>query len=346
MPGQRQQADDVSADAVQRARRQGASPGRTVTQDAAGAYAAAAVAAEHGTGRLNAAQESALQSAVGNSSLMRLNGGQRGPSSDAATVQRASGSRSDRQQSSSHRHSSSTSGGHRSNRGAASGTAPAADATTTYELHIQVRVAERHPHRASLIGGFGHAWVALYETTSGVTSRRTYGFYPSTAPRRRELLSARPGEVRRGFDQADESATGYSVALTAEQVERAREYIHAHERTPYHLTNYNCSTFARGVYEAATGMAAPGTGLTMLENPVLLRDRLQSRNRRSGIDARGRNVEADEGRYTSSSSESPTGRGGLGGMYDIATGQPVGEEYEMADYAAPREPTPGRFEIE
>ncbi|WP_196942975.1 hypothetical protein [Streptomyces sclerotialus] len=215
----------------------------------------------------------------------------------------------------------------------------------TYRLHIQVRKTSR-THRAQYVaGGFGHAWVTLYTKSGDDTSYKTYGFFPTEEVNARNAFRTVRGAVRKNYDSPDDATSRLDVELTAAQVEKFKEYVTHNSNHPYSLASYNCTTFARGAFKAATGKEAPGIGLPLLENPNALQDAIKRINQKQGKPRKGESISDATQAPNSSDSESDfdsdlnwVGASALEGNQALEPAQ--------APAAAPAVPTPGRFEID
>ncbi|MER5775541.1 hypothetical protein ABT144_14865 [Streptomyces sp. NPDC002039] len=154
----------------------------------------------------------------------------------------------------------------------------------TYRLQLQVK-KERRMREPEFWDGdnVGHAWVVLYTESGGSTSYKSYGFFP-VAPLngRREVMATVPGVVKRNWDLPEGASSLLETALTQEQVLKFKEYVDQHDADDYNLARYNCVSFARGAFKAATGKSAPGFGLPLLENPNLLQDAIKRSNEKQG----------------------------------------------------------------
>ncbi|MEU3713546.1 hypothetical protein [Streptomyces catenulae] len=208
--------------------------------------------------------------------------------------------------------------------------------TPRYRIQLQSNKNSRTNRLDYWTGGFGHAWVALYKAENGFEEWKSYGFFPAEEfPRNTPLKTVR-GEVKQNLDDPGAATSKFTAELTREQFEKAKEYIRANKNHPYNLARFNCTTFARNVYRAATGASAPGLGLPLLENPNTLQDSIKRRNERGGIPRKGENITAAPGGASDSESD------------DEAYGPP-GEAPTAAAPAAPRPPaapTPGRFALD
>ncbi|GGP82608.1 hypothetical protein [Streptomyces melanogenes] len=162
----------------------------------------------------------------------------------------------------------------------------------TYRLHIQVKKQRRMVDPQYWDGNdIGHAWVVLYTKSGGSTSYKSYGFFPSSPlDGRREALSTVPGVVKRNWDLPEGATSAFEAELTQEQVLKFKEYIDQHESEKYSLFRYNCVSFARGAFKAATGKSAPGLDLPLLENPNLLQDFIKRTNEKQGKPRAGERV--------------------------------------------------------
>jgi hypothetical protein len=165
--------------------------------------------------------------------------------------------------------------------------------TLSYRLQLQVK-KEMPLYQPEFWDGdnIGHAWVVLYTTTGGSTSYKSYGFFPTKALNgRREAIATVPGVVKRNWDLPEGASSVHETALTQEQVLKFKEYVDQHDAHDYSLARYNCASFARGAFKAATGKSAPGLGLPLLENPNLLQDAIKRTNEKQGKPRAGKRIE-------------------------------------------------------
>ncbi|MFG3281335.1 hypothetical protein [Streptomyces sp. NPDC048111] len=175
-----------------------------------------------------------------------------------------------------------------------------------YLLQIQVSKSSRS-HRADFsAGGFGHAWVALYSKQPGRKAQcTTYGFFPATTPNGLEALKTVPGTVLVDHDKPDRASAKLDpIGLTEAQAEAVKRYASANSSHAYNLLSFNCTSFARGLYKAATGLEAPGVGLPILENPNLLQDKIKQFNDRQKVDRKGPAIKASDNSDSETDSES------------------------------------------
>ncbi|MFD9794183.1 hypothetical protein ACFWXK_24900 [Streptomyces sp. NPDC059070] len=223
----------------------------------------------HSVTRPSAPGMHALQNTIGNGALAKALAGRRSASPAGApspsTVQRA---------------------------GADTAEASPSDAVS-YRLQIQVKKQRKMTEAEYWDGNdIGHAWVVLYTKAGGSTSYKSYGFFPSSPlDGRREALSTVPGVVKRNWDLPDGATSAFETELTQEQVLKFKEYVDQHEKEKYSLLRYNCVSFARGAFKAATGKSAPGLELPLLENPNLLQDFIKRSNEKKGKPRAGERVE-------------------------------------------------------
>ncbi|MFI1104509.1 hypothetical protein [Streptomyces melanogenes] len=137
----------------------------------------------------------------------------------------------------------------------------------------------------------GHAWVVLSIKTGGSTSCKSYGFFPSRfLDARREAFATVPGVVKRNWDLPEGATSAFEADLTQDQVLKFKECVEQHENEKYSLLRYNCVSFARGAFKAATGKSAPGLELPLLETPNLLQDFIERSNEKQGKPRAGERV--------------------------------------------------------
>ncbi|MEU8586220.1 hypothetical protein AB0C59_04320 [Streptomyces sp. NPDC048664] len=190
----------------------------------------------------------------------------------------------------------------------------AAAAGPSYRMQIQVSKPASSYEPAYWAGRFGHAWVAIYTTEGGRERVKTFGFYPQENVRGGNPLRTVRGGVHKNKDEPDKASARYTVDLTLEQYENAMQYIDDNHAHSYNLAKYNCTSFARGVYAAATGGAAPNVFGIPLDNPNLLQDGIKRRNERAGKPRKGEDIDAPliDSSPPSSDSESDGGQVGWG----------------------------------
>ncbi|MFJ3903167.1 hypothetical protein [Streptomyces sp. NPDC090025] len=177
----------------------------------------------------------------------------------------------------------------------------ASDAATTaapprYRIQIQTTKNSRTHHLdywANL--ALGHAWVALYKEEGGQSTWKSYGFFPAENVPHNKPFTSVQGVVKRNHDSPDNASSKLTAELTEEQYNNAREFIRSSEGREYNLATFNCTTFARAAFTAATGESAPGLGMPLLENPNTLQDSIKRRNDKSGAPRKGEDIAADMG---------------------------------------------------
>lgn len=151
---------------------------------------------------------------------------------------------------------------------------PSDGGTMTLALHAHKEVSFDDPQYFA-DGRVGHSWVTFYRDGRYHFS---VGFYPAGPVE--SVFRSVPGRVIKDKDQPQQATSSMSVELTEEQYQRALAYIRKHERSDYHVGQYNCTDFARGVYRAATGKSAPGGTLLMPDNPNDLHAGIKKHNRK------------------------------------------------------------------
>jgi hypothetical protein len=128
----------------------------------------------------------------------------------------------------------------------------------------------------------GHAWITI-ESQSGTES---FGFWPKSGPgwfRSPNVTAGKAmsisceGEMR-SPDTTHSPNAVYSKEIDIKGYEKAVKYAHNHANSRYQLALYNCSTFARGMYKAGTGIRAPSAGV-LFDSPNDLADRIHQLNR-------------------------------------------------------------------
>ncbi|MFF9018393.1 hypothetical protein ACF09C_36220 [Streptomyces sp. NPDC014870] len=213
-----------------------------------------------------------------------------------------------------------------------------------YRIQIQTAKNSR-THHLDYWGNLalGHAWVALYKEEGGQETWKSYGFFPAEEVAHDKPFRSVKGQVKRNHDNPGNATSKLTADLTEEQYEKARAFIRANESRSYNLATFNCTTFARSVFQAATGETAPGLGLPLLENPNTLQDSIKRRNDKKGAPRKGENINADVGSnsdYDSDSSDDSWSNplGGFRQMNEPETPPPP-----PARPAAPARP---RFEID
>ncbi|GAA2461513.1 hypothetical protein GCM10010388_61550 [Streptomyces mauvecolor] len=172
-----------------------------------------------------------------------------------------------------------------------------------YLLQIQVSKSSR-THRAEFsAGSFGHAWVALYKKEPGRKAHcTTYGFFPAESMNAAGALRTVPGVVKTDYDQPSNATAKLDpIGLTEGQAQKVRAY--ARVNRDYNLATYNCTSFARGLYKAATGLDAPGMRLPLLENPNLLQDSIKQFNQDQKVARKGPLIKAADDSDSETESE-------------------------------------------
>ncbi|MEU2158737.1 hypothetical protein ABZ532_27635 [Streptomyces sp. NPDC019396] len=212
--------------------------------------------------------------------------------------------------------------------------ASAAAAATTYRLQIQVSKSTNSYDPTYWAGRFGHAWVALYTTENGAERAKTFGFFPAEDVRDGNPLRTVKGCVYKNHDRPEKASSKFTADLTPDQYQRAMAYIDENHDHPYSLTRYNCTSFARGVYAAATGGTAPNRFGIPLDNPNLLQDGIKKNNQSAGKPRRGEHIDAPlvDSSAPESDSEEITPRPPEGGLVAIPG--------MMLPHAAPQDDRP------
>ncbi len=140
----------------------------------------------------------------------------------------------------------------------------------------------------------GHSWIMLKHKDGKEDS---FGFWPANIGRgggfdpRRPWKSV-PGEVRN--PDTAHSPTGLMKAkIGKEDLKKGVEYAKGKASAAYNLLRYNCTTFAREMFAAATGKSAPSGGL-LIDNPNSLHNEIEKQNKKMGLDAEGAPLPADQ----------------------------------------------------
>lgn len=130
----------------------------------------------------------------------------------------------------------------------------------------------------------GHSWI-MVEMANG--SRDSYGFWPANLGSGGGFNPSRPwqdvdGEVRQP-DSAHSPTAKQTVNIDATQFAEGVKYASGKVSAKYNLLRYNCTTFAREMFEKATGLSAPFGGL-LIDDPNDLADSIAMGNAQHGLD--------------------------------------------------------------
>ncbi len=140
----------------------------------------------------------------------------------------------------------------------------------------------------------GHSWIMIKDKDGKEDS---YGFWPKDAGRgggfdpRRPWKSV-PGEVRHP-DTAHSPTSSAKHRISMDDLKKGIDYAKGKATAAYNLLRYNCTTFAREMFAAATGKSAPSGGL-LIDNPNSLHNEIEKQNRKLGLDAEGNQLPAEQ----------------------------------------------------
>ena len=104
---------------------------------------------------------------------------------------------------------------------------------------------------------------------------------PQLSPEARQQALAKAGAARR------------TRALVKEDLKKGVDYAKGKASAAYNLLRYNCTTFAREMFAAATGKSAPSGGL-LIDNPNSLHNEIEKQNKKLGLDAEGEQLPVDQ----------------------------------------------------
>lgn len=123
-------------------------------------------------------------------------------------------------------------------------------------------------------GEVGHAWVE-FELPTG--EREPLGFWPQDGARGDDLsfLAVITGVRGAVIRDLTEPMQTFQTRINAEELARTLEHIKLNRGAEYRLFQYNCVTFARSVYNIATGKSFPGR---WTDNPTWLADDIAAAN--------------------------------------------------------------------
>lgn len=131
----------------------------------------------------------------------------------------------------------------------------------------------------------GHSWIKVIVPDG---TEDSYGFWPANLgsgggfnPKR--PWSDVPGEVRHP-DTIHHPTASRTLSIDAKQLNDGLKYQDQHTHDNYNLLTYNCTTFAREMFEESTGQSAPYAG-TLFDDPNDLAESIVEHNYRAGLDA-------------------------------------------------------------
>lgn len=130
----------------------------------------------------------------------------------------------------------------------------------------------------------GHSWVMI---TMADGQKDSYGFWPANLGRGGGFNPKQPwvdiaGEVRHP-DTAHSPTATKTLAIDNQQLKAGIKYATAHAKDNYNLLTYNCTTFARAMFEEATGQSSPYAGL-IIDDPNDLAASIEEHNQARGLD--------------------------------------------------------------
>jgi hypothetical protein len=103
-------------------------------------------------------------------------------------------------------------------------------------------------------------------------TKDSYGFWPTGSFI--EMLTTGPGRVQHP-DTSHTPVAKQTEWISKVELQQGINYAYSKENANYSLLGFNCTDFARGMYEAATGKEAPPAGW-FVQSPG---DRTESINR-------------------------------------------------------------------
>lgn len=130
----------------------------------------------------------------------------------------------------------------------------------------------------------GHAWVMI-EKPGG--KKDSYGFWPAGGPAWLAVLEgmsiSSEGQVIHP-DTAHTPNALFTINTDKKGLSKGIQYAKRKANSRYHLFVYNCSTFARTMFEEATGVTPPSGGL-LVDSPNELADAIKEKNEEKGLDS-------------------------------------------------------------
>jgi Domain of unknown function (DUF4157) len=131
--------------------------------------------------------------------------------------------------------------------------------------------------------GIGHSWIMIQKPDG---SKDSYGFWPVKMnwlfyP----TLGWAKGRVMHP-DTANKPNAVFTKKTTLKGLEKGINYAESQSASSYHILAFNCSTFARTMFEKATGETPPSGGLA-IDSPNELADEITQRNLDQGLTAMG-----------------------------------------------------------
>jgi len=131
----------------------------------------------------------------------------------------------------------------------------------------------------------GHAWIII---TYPDGTEDSYGFWPDL--RRgggidwNNFWEDGPGQVRHPDLGHRQTITAmHTVLIDHEQLARAKAYAASKASTPYNALAFQCTSFAREMFEHVTGQTAPSAGL-LIDDPSDLAETIIEANTEHGLD--------------------------------------------------------------
>jgi hypothetical protein len=129
----------------------------------------------------------------------------------------------------------------------------------------------------------GHSWIMIQKPDG---SKDSYGFWPVKMnwlfyP----TLGWAKGRVKHP-DTVHKPNAVFTRKTTLKGLEKGINYAESQSASSYHILAFNCSTFARTMFEKATGETPPSGGLA-IDSPNELADEITQRNLDQGLTAMG-----------------------------------------------------------
>jgi hypothetical protein len=131
----------------------------------------------------------------------------------------------------------------------------------------------------------GHSWIDIKMPDQ---SEDSYGFWPVDVFNPKRPWRDVPGEVHNPDTEHPPTAL-LTEKITAEQLMNGLKYAASKATAMYNLLMFNCTTFAREMFEKATGKSAPSGGL-LIDDPNDLHDSIEEQNKEAGISPLGQEL--------------------------------------------------------
>ena len=142
--------------------------------------------------------------------------------------------------------------------------------TTSYDKNISFTIAADRSNGCLLgLWDVGHSWIKFQvpeqaEDSYGFWPKGIWQKFPKILPKKLLAIGI-TGEVHHP-DTAHTPTDEKTVMVNNAQLQKGIVYAKAHTHSNYSLLNYNCTSFARGMFEVVTGSTAPFAGV-LIQDP-------------------------------------------------------------------------------